>query len=287
MTEYTFRMPKTSEFELKYYYEQSDDVVEEQILPAHIHDKPEIYILTRGAACFAVENRIYRLTAGDMIIARPNEMHHCILTERGPHNHLCFWFDPTFDFLEPLLQSCNVNGNHISPSEKSKEKLLLLYDTLMDASVTNNQRKIYATLCQILCEAEDGIGQSSPAPSALPPLLNDILQDIEKNFKTIEGINYFTEMYFISASTLGRLFRTYLHTSPRIYLETKKLAYARVLLRNGASVTEGAVQAGFSDISGFIRLFRKRYGMTPGEYKSKGTQKAEYRPTGDIAPRDK
>ena len=38
-------------------------------------------------------------------------------------------------------------------------------------------------------------------------------------------------------------------------------------LRGGASVTAAATNAGFSDCSHFIVLFKKKFGQTPLEYK--------------------
>lgn len=262
------RMPDMAGFEMKYYYSNSGKTVEPRTFPTHIHDTPELYILAKGTACFAVENRIYRLTAGDVIVSRPNEMHNCILTESSEHDHLCFWFDPSFALLDPILQSCKTAGNLISPSPEAKERLLKLYDALSEASKAKKHHREYALTCQILCEIEDGIGEVSLPSPTLPEVLSEILEDINENFVTIETLDYFTDKYFISPSTLGRMFRTHLHTSPRMYLETKKLAYSRILLREGKSVTEAASKAGFPDVSGYIRLFHKRFGVTPRQYKN-------------------
>ena len=63
------------------------------------------------------------------------------------------------------------------------------------------------------------------------------------------------------------MFKDYLNTTPKHYIETKKLAYSRRLLQNGLSVSDAAVESGFSDASNFIRLFKKRFEITPREYR--------------------
>ena len=49
----------------------------------------------------------------------------------------------------------------------------------------------------------------------------------------------------------------------------KRLFASMMYLKSGSSVTEAALQNGFSDYSGYIQLFRKQFGMTPGQYKKK------------------
>ena len=264
---YTLRVPQTDGFELTYYYAKDDEAREPRTFPPHIHDMPEIYLLVEGSACFAVENRLYHLSPGDVIVARPNEMHNCILTEKTVHRHLCFWFSPAPFLLEPILETCEREGNRISPSEEAKETIFRICEELYEASGKQNHRLEYALLCRLLCEIAEGTGGDASDKGTVPDLLARILRDINENFTTIDGIDYFTEKYYLSPSTLGRLFRIHLHTSPGLYLETKKLAHSRNLLRAGKTVTEACTGAGFSDVSGYIRLFRKRFQMTPGEYR--------------------
>ena len=101
----------------------------------------------------------------------------------------------------------------------------------------------------------------------LPNTLKKILNDINKNFAEIPSINYLTDKYFISHSQLCRLFKQYLHTTPKLYLETKRLANAKIMLKNGKTVIEACIESGFPDYSNFIRLFKTSFGMTPNQYK--------------------
>ena len=110
----------------------------------------------------------------------------------------------------------------------------------------------------------------TPTPSTdhrpVPDLLRQILLDIDRHYAQIDRLDYLTEKYFISHSTLGRLFRTHLHTTPKQYLESKRLAQSRILLRQGCSVCDACQMVGFSDYSNYIRLFRSRFGQTPKQY---------------------
>ena len=110
-------------------------------------------------------------------------------------------------------------------------------------------------------------GADGARTATLPLQLSEIIRYIKQSFLEIRSVSDITQRFFISASTLNRWFRTYLHTSPREYIEMQRLAYAMELLRGGAAVTAAATNAGFSDCSHFIVLFKKKVGQTPLEYK--------------------
>lgn len=53
------------------------------------------------------------------------------------------------------------------------------------------------------------------------------------------------------------------------YINTMRLERGRKLLESGKSVVEAAEQTGFRDSGTFIRAFKKKYGITPGQLKKK------------------
>ena len=73
----------------------------------------------------------------------------------------------------------------------------------------------------------------------------------------------------ISASYLGRLFREELGDSPLQTLLRRRLDWAKLQLRHSAlSVKEIAFAAGFRDQLYFSRLFRRKTGMSPLEFRN-------------------
>ena len=228
--QYRIMAPGSGGFEMQFYADTSDKVQEKRDYPAHIHDCLEVYLLVQGDVSFLVEGHLYHLQAGDAVISKPNELHNCILNTASPHRHFCFWFDAAENGGEMLLQYA-----------KAVELLALWQQNLACA-----------------------------AGSDLPDVLQMILRDIEQDLPHIRRLSYFTEKYFISLSTLGRLFRVHLGTSPKAYLEDKRLALARARMRAGARVNEACDAAGFGDLSDFIRSFRRRFGITPAVYRREG-----------------
>lgn len=75
------------------------------------------------------------------------------------------------------------------------------------------------------------------------------------------------ERLHVNASHLSRLFKQETGTSFSDYAMEKKMVYAKQLMQNGCKVADAAVSTGFRDTGYFIRVFRKYWGITPGELK--------------------
>ena len=262
----TFDLPAQPQFEVKYYYDTAQEKKEAGIYPPHLHDELEIYILLEGNVSFMVEQHLYSLDPGNAVVSKPNEIHNCILNEDGPHRHLCFWFQPNGFLLEKFLLQPFGTGNLIRSADP--EALFRICAELQKK--TEDKLERYAQFAQLLSILSAGLNACdvSSAHVAMPQILKDIVSDINRNFQKIPNLTYITEKYFISPSTLLRLFRNYLHTSPKLYLETKKLSNARILLKQGKSVIDSCYESGFSDYPSYIKLFKKRFGMTPLHYRN-------------------
>lgn len=266
---YKFTIPIIENYEAEYYFSYPTTQYAPRIFPPHVHDTLEFYVLIEGNVSFMVENEVYRLSSGDVIMSKPNEMHNCILNSVSTHKHLCIWFDTSCKFLfSSFLSHEYGKGNLISPTEEDKQVLLSLYDRLEKATLDENTKEQFITTLEILNIYERSINTES-ITSNIPPALTTILNDINENFVTITSLQCIVDKYYISHSTLNRLFKQHLRTTPRVYLETKKLAFSRMLLKEGKSVFDACILSGFPDYSNYIRLFKSRFGITPKQYRDR------------------
>jgi AraC family transcriptional regulator len=73
----------------------------------------------------------------------------------------------------------------------------------------------------------------------------------------------------LSRFHFARMFRQSVGTSPHEYVLEQRLARARTMLsRTDASLLQVAASCGFADQSHMNRVFRKRVGQTPGQYRT-------------------
>ena len=252
---------------MQHYLSDNEHMYSARLFPPHLHDEIEFYVLLDGDASFMVEHSIYKLSPGDVIVTKPNEMHNCVLNSQSVHKHLCFWFTMPNDFLFSSFLNRNFGeGNLISLAHDKKEELISVCLDLHQAAMQQDELNQYALSLRFLCLLRGQQSTDLDVESYIPSTLQTILDDINVNFISIKNLDYFTEKYFISYSTLQRMFKKYLHTTPKLYIETKRLAHSRMLLKQGVSVLDACMQSGFSDYSNYIRLFRNRFGITPKRY---------------------
>lgn len=255
---HTLQLPEMGRYELTYYISDMPQETSPKIYPRHVHDSLEILILLQGTCHFSVESNLYRMQSGDAILIRPNEVHNCILTDSTVFQHMCFQLTPgNSDMMDDILPFPNGKKRCVALEPETLARVYEIAKQLSEASERLQQAYLILEFLFLIKRTAPSLHAQD---TEMPPVLQRILRDINENFQKIDRLDYLTETYFISPSTLGRLFRTYLHVTPRQYLETKRLAYSRILLKQGYNVNDTCTASGFSNCSHYIRLFRARLG---------------------------
>lgn len=231
----------------------------------HIHDSYEVYVNVSGDVAFLVNNRLYPVKKGDVIVTRPGDVHLCIYQSYAQHERFCFWMDCPED--SPLLDFIHRKNfsNFIRFSDDTRRELLRLLYRLKDAERTAREPARTAYVFRLLTLFAEGEQTDMERP-ALPMAMQQVLDFINCNFTTVHCIEDIVAATHISGSTLNRWFRTYLQLSPHKYVEALKLSYAQRLLLEGRSVTDVCNCSGFSDCSRFIAVFKTKFGQTPLQY---------------------
>ncbi|MBR3934717.1 MAG: helix-turn-helix transcriptional regulator [Clostridia bacterium] len=236
---------------------------------SHIHDLCEIYINLAGDVSFMVENNIYPIKKGDIIITKPFEYHHCVYHSKVIHKYFCLWINPENNhvILDTFFQRNKGEGNKIVLSEENTERFTDICFELRNTALSVTRK--YCLYFELLDLLTRGIKDPSNS-SANNKLSQDILlalEYIDTNFKNEINIHNVATYAHTSINTLERHFKEALRTTPYAYINKKRLSHSVILLKNGYSVMEAAQESGFADYSGYIAKFKKVYGITPLKYK--------------------
>jgi len=93
-----------------------------------------------------------------------------------------------------------------------------------------------------------------------------IKEIMEANFFSNLSLDEFARLCARSLSAFKQEFKNIFHTTPGKWLLEKRLEYSRYLLETSDStVDEVCVMSGFENRSHFIRVFKSKYGLTPGK----------------------
>ena len=231
-----------------------------------MHPDCEVYINLSGNVSFMVENRIYPIISGSVIVTRPYEYHHCIYHDDSPHKHFCIWFsvEQNPHFLKRFYDRKSGEENLLLPDVRDQRELIsLCYEWLEDEGDPLQQQHRFLRLLGLLEHAT----VASPPSECYPPDLTAALDEINRSFSQPISLAALAAASYVSVSTLERHFAQWLHMTPSDYLRKRRLSHAAELLAGGSSVMEACLQSGFSDNSRFIALFKRYYGMTPLNYK--------------------
>lgn len=235
---------------------------------SHIHDECEIYVNMSGKVSFMVENRLYPVGWGDIILSRPYEYHHCVSHSNQPHEHYWILFTASGNeaLLRPFFDRSLGERNRVVLSPRGKAAFLQICGRLLQRQCGEelSSLRLFLDLLDLLNE-----GEAAAAPgldAALPEELAGIVRYMHANFADALSIRGLAARFHCSVNTVERHFRRHLAVTPKGYLESIRLAHAKRCLAGGLPVQEAAARSGFSDCSRFIAVFKRQFGRTPLQF---------------------
>jgi len=241
-----------------------DDITRDE---EHIHDFYEIYINLSGDVSFLVEDNLYSISRGDIIVTAPNEIHRCIYHSNCMHEHFCIWIRELPFATDKLRAEFGKNKLLVLPDDDKDKVIRACFDFHKARSATEplsfGAIKSFFEILDIICAKREDMTEAQSLPSSF----SDIVEYISAHYTEPScTVTLICDNFYISKSTLCRRFRRYFQTTPSDYIEAKRFSEAKKLLSAGQSVQNACLNSGFSDCSYFIMRFRKKFGVTPYKY---------------------
>jgi AraC-like DNA-binding protein len=112
--------------------------------------------------------------------------------------------------------------------------------------------------------------RAEKAPPKYRKVIDAVTQRIQKEYKQEIDFSDLAQSLGYSEPNLRKIFRQYTGATPLQYLITLRLNRARDMLETSDdTINEIMYSVGFSDPSYFIQSFKKRFGMTPSQWREK------------------
>ena len=247
----------------------AEDIADpEHSLGQHTHAECEIYFHLGGDVSFMVEDKIYPIQYGNVILTRRGEYHHCIYHKTTKHCHFCILFsgEESDKLLEMFFAREKGEGNLLLLSKMQILELTGICEGFLRGQMSAVEKYFsYLKMLHILESAEKMGEERVQAQGEV----TSVLQIIQRSFtQKITVADLATEVH-MSVSTLERWFMAHLNMTPSQYIKKLRLENVARLLAENNSVTEAAVKSGFTDVSAMIVQFKERYGVTPLQYKKR------------------
>ncbi len=155
---------------------------------------------------------------------------------------------------------------YFSDLVSSIQTILLLHERRTDDTDILAANEICKILT-LICTESPGKPSTSNALNNKLHLITDYLNE---HYTETITLDFLAEHFYISKYYLSREFKKEFGTTIIQYLLTKRITYAKELLRySNSSIEEIAILCGISDPSYFNKIFKKLEGCTASEYRKK------------------
>ena len=99
-------------------------------------------------------------------------------------------------------------------------------------------------------------------------VISAVKAELDRAFSQPLTLQDMAQMHHYNEKYLGRIFKARLGGSFGEYLNGKRLSYAaRLLRKTDESILDISQRAGFNNVTYFNRLFRKKFGRSPSQYR--------------------
>ncbi len=228
----------------------------------HWHDYYEwIFYYDCEGRC-VLNNTSYPITGGTSVLLSPCDFHRTEVTKRTEttrHIRICFttaaipWFTPE-------------SGTYLDRSDPFLEKLLVLF---ADASFEERRHLLTAMLMR---NANTAVPIADSTGDCTFRLVREAMSYLHAHFPEAT-LPLTARSCGVSAGYLSSIFPKYAGMTFETMLTTVRLDHARALLTGtDRTVTDVALCCGYSNLSHFLRTFKRFVGVTPTGYRQQNRQ---------------
>ncbi len=251
----------------------------------HWHPEIEITIVEEGRMTYRVNDQSFSLKAGDLLFGNANVLHagfmqdaaDCVYTAVTFSARLIYGFSQSSihtDYVEPLLWDFSLPAIHFDHSESwhgSFGKIVGNLLRLDEHKPPFYELEITAGL-QLLWKELLSHQQPTPHCNAHSRTeyerIRKILGYIEKNYSQKILLKDISDHIHLCESECCRLFKRYMNQPLSVFLQEYRIERSLEELTAGEDpIGLVAERAGFSDSNYYTKVFQKKMGCSPRQYR--------------------
>ena len=266
----------SKDFEIYYYNEKYTSKIE-----MHTHNYYEFYFFIEGDVQIQIENEIYPLKCGDMVIIPPGRRHRAVVEQSNcPYRRFVFWVSREYagNLMEQsaeygyLMQQAQVQGKLIYSHDVVEFNTIqykifqLIEETQMERY--GREARIPLLVSDLILHLNREIYEKEhPVKIKEENLYQNLIYYIEQNLEEDLCLEKLSSVFFVSRYYIAHIFKEQAGISVHQYILKKRMQACREAILGGENISKVYERYGFQDYSSFYRAFRKEYGMSPKEYR--------------------
>ncbi|MBD5522722.1 MAG: AraC family transcriptional regulator [Lachnospiraceae bacterium] len=285
-------------FDYEYYHEKKTHVKEDfpyntylcsipldfTRINTHWHEEVELIIIKKGCGKVSVALKQYTVKEGDIILVLPGQLHSINQLDENIMEYENILFKPqllygighdfcTSNYLRPIFEDKFTFDAHINPELEYYNKLYSYIDdidTLRSQPVFGYELGIKGDLFSfftiLFFHHIDANTPKSINKHAIK--LKEILHFISGAYNQPLTPKDAADAVGFSTSHFMKIFKQHMDCTFTEYLNDYRLSIAETLLTStDKSILDISYEIGFTNLSYFNRLFKRKYGISPREYR--------------------
>ena len=244
------------------------------------HDFLEIAYVLSGEGKYRIDDRIYDVREGDLVIINSGVMHQALFC---PQVEV-----PTTEFFVGFsnirISGCPANYMPLPNGEcvlhttgELSQRLVRLCSSMEAENAVRRQGRYFmlkSYLIQMLllvireqCEPMERPRGCDFETANRKYVVDKIVEYIEDHYNEKISLDQIAENMYLSPFYISRIFKSETGSAPIRRLINIRLEKAKELLEGGyqGSIQEVAAMVGYDDAYHFSKLFKKRYGVSPSQ----------------------
>lgn len=254
--------------------------------PWHWHPEIELTLVMEGEIAYQVNDSLYHLREGEGLFCNTNVLHSghgekpsgdCSYLSVTFHPRLLYGYSSSVmqrKYMNHILESPSLASIHFVPEEAWKSRVLAQIERiriLNGEHPATEELQIQIALLEIWKEIfehvkiqERGYTENGRDTERI----RRIMEYIQKHYAEKITLEDLADQIHLCRSESCRLFKRYMNESMFDYLLDYRVEKSLELLRqSGLDVTQVAGQVGFASPGYYSKIFKRKMGCTPMEYR--------------------
>ncbi|WP_240647457.1 helix-turn-helix transcriptional regulator [Paenibacillus nanensis] len=254
-------------------------------IPYHTHTHYEIYYFHGGKANYLINDRIYVLEPGDLILMHGMTLHKAHVDPETAYHRTTLHFDPYYfhqyiqpayaeDLLAPFRKLQNVRLQLRGEDKQEFERSLTRMEALYKQQSPHSMQRFQALFLDLMLQIRELCAQpmrTMPSyPSSKERHVQSVISDLEAHFNEEITLEHLQARLHLSKYYLAKTFKEVTGMTIFQFLMHRRIYEAKLkLIQSSESITDIGYEVGFKHPSHFSRTFKEHTELTPEQYRKR------------------
>ncbi|SHO53346.1 AraC family transcriptional regulator [Anaerocolumna xylanovorans] len=255
---------------------------------AHIHDYIEILYAQSGQFRILLNNKDYTFGEGDMVLINSNEIHNVFSQGEAFNQYICIKFEPEMLYtsqslleMKYLMPFILKESTHQKIFTKEEIKATILPSILHDINTEYKESRygfelairadiltLFLYILRNWHKQDIDLNIDVPINKEMEKQLKKVFDYIEDNYQKDITVREMAKYCHMSYSYFSRMFKKVMKKSFKEYLTYVRILKAeKLLISTNSTITEIALETGFTTSSYFISQFKELKNISPKQYR--------------------